>query len=307
MSPIGDEFDINPFSPRRAYRVRQHISIAEGVYRKSRKGFISTNLSSAKADDRFYVSCPREQIKRSNGAVIPTVIPEDRAVAGEGRGSAGDVYDALGVGIAELLYQLGSQTLARGIDHDDVGSADEGGRVFGGVACDEFGIFDAVKTGVVFCVLDGLGHDLNTAQNSAFGIGGNRKTDGAGSAVEVAESLSRLERGKLCRTRVKKLCHRSVDLIERRGGKAELQSAKDILDITVTVKGETYGEYSLGRNEKVEIKTELGTNTLIIENGEAYFTDSDCPDKTCQKSGKINTEGETIVCLPHKVIAEVRE
>ena len=77
--------------------------------------------------------------------------------------------------------------------------------------------------------------------------------------------------------------------------------------VTVTVKGETYGKYSLGRNEKVEIKTELGTNTLIIENGEAYFTDSDCPDKTCQKSGKINTEGEAIVCLPHKVIAEVRE
>ena len=34
-------YDINPSFAKRAYRVRQHISNAESVYRKSRKGFIS--------------------------------------------------------------------------------------------------------------------------------------------------------------------------------------------------------------------------------------------------------------------------
>ena len=29
-----------------------------------------------------------------------------------------------------------------------------------------------------------------------------------------------------------------------------------------------------------------GTNTLVIENGEAYISYSDCPDHTCEKNGK---------------------
>ena len=77
--------------------------------------------------------------------------------------------------------------------------------------------------------------------------------------------------------------------------------------VTVTVKGEVYGEYPLNQDNTVKIETKFGVNTLVIEKGKAYFKDSDCPDKTCQKSGKIDTEGDTIVCLPHKVIAEVRE
>ena len=77
--------------------------------------------------------------------------------------------------------------------------------------------------------------------------------------------------------------------------------------VSVTVDGKVQSEYSLNRDATVEIKSKNGVNTLIIEKGEAYFTDSDCPDKTCQKSGKIKLEGETIVCLPHKVIAEVKK
>lgn len=77
--------------------------------------------------------------------------------------------------------------------------------------------------------------------------------------------------------------------------------------VTVTYEGKIFGEYSLNKNKTVKIETDRGVNTLVIEKGEAYFTDSDCPDKTCQKSGKISKEGETIVCLPHKIIAEVKK
>ena len=35
-------YEINPSFAKQTYRVRQHISNAAGVYRKSRKGFIST-------------------------------------------------------------------------------------------------------------------------------------------------------------------------------------------------------------------------------------------------------------------------
>ena len=62
-----------------------------------------------------------------------------------------------------------------------------------------------------------------------------------------------------------------------------------------------------GNGGNVVFRVDKGTNTLVIENGQAHFINSDCPDKTCQKIGKISKSGETIVCLPHKVIAEVKE
>ena len=42
---LGDEYDINPLLPRKAYRVRQHISNAAGIYRKSLVGFISIHYA----------------------------------------------------------------------------------------------------------------------------------------------------------------------------------------------------------------------------------------------------------------------
>ena len=44
-----------------------------------------------------------------------------------------------------------------------------------------------------------------------------------------------------------------------------------------------------------------GTNTLTIRNGEAYMTYSDCPDHTCENTGKIKYAGQAIVCLPNRL------
>lgn len=49
-----------------------------------------------------------------------------------------------------------------------------------------------------------------------------------------------------------------------------------------------------------------GTNTLVIENGEAYISYSDCPDHTCEKTGKIRYVGQTIVCLPNRLSVTVQ-
>lgn len=75
--------------------------------------------------------------------------------------------------------------------------------------------------------------------------------------------------------------------------------------IRVTVNGTEYATYNIYRNGEHTIKTKNGTNVLVIENGTAYFKESDCPDKTCENMGKIKNLGESIVCLPHRVIAEV--
>ena len=60
----------------------------------------------------------------------------------------------------------------------------------------------------------------------------------------------------------------------------------------VTVDGEVYG-------------TGHGTNVLVIENGSAYMEEADCPDGYCKRQGTISRVNETIVCLPHKLVAEV--
>ncbi len=77
--------------------------------------------------------------------------------------------------------------------------------------------------------------------------------------------------------------------------------------VSVSVNNEHYKSYSLNEDGEYKIKTEKGVNILVIKGGKAHFKNSDCPDKTCEKMGKIEKNGESIVCLPNKVIAEVEE
>ena len=42
-----------------------------------------------------------------------------------------------------------------------------------------------------------------------------------------------------------------------------------------------------------------GTNLLVIENGEAYLSEANCPDLLCVKQGKIRSNGQSIACRPN--------
>ncbi len=66
-------------------------------------------------------------------------------------------------------------------------------------------------------------------------------------------------------------------------------------------------ELPLNRNDSFTVANDLGTNTIIIENGQAYMADADCPDKICEQMGMISKPGETIICLPHKLVVEVAD
>lgn len=46
-------------------------------------------------------------------------------------------------------------------------------------------------------------------------------------------------------------------------------------------------------------------NRIVIKNGEIYIIDADCPDKSCVHSGKISKSGQTICCLPNKLIIRI--
>lgn len=40
-------------------------------------------------------------------------------------------------------------------------------------------------------------------------------------------------------------------------------------------------------------------------NGGISIEDADCPDKICLKQGFINKPGQSIICLPHKLVIEI--
>lgn len=73
--------------------------------------------------------------------------------------------------------------------------------------------------------------------------------------------------------------------------------------VIVRVEGIEVGRYSLSTNATYTLNG--GTNTLHIEDGRAWLTDADCPDKLCVRQGKISKEGETITCLPNKLTVTV--
>lgn len=72
--------------------------------------------------------------------------------------------------------------------------------------------------------------------------------------------------------------------------------------IRIQVDGEEYGVYSLAEEQKIQ--TGDG-NTVQIQNGAARMEWADCPDQLCLHQREISRSGETIVCLPNRIIITV--
>lgn len=67
------------------------------------------------------------------------------------------------------------------------------------------------------------------------------------------------------------------------------------------------GSYPLDSPEAVTIplSSDLGTNALKIENGSVRMLESTCPDQVCVHTGIISKAGQTLVCLPNRVVVEI--
>ena len=76
--------------------------------------------------------------------------------------------------------------------------------------------------------------------------------------------------------------------------------------VQVSVSGNITETLPLNTDTELEIKGESsGTCLLVIENGEAYVKSADCPDGTCVKTGRISKNGQSIICLPNKIVIMV--
>ena len=86
-----------------------------------------------------------------------------------------------------------------------------------------------------------------------------------------------------------------------------LQLAKKPGGYAVVVQeGREVASYPLDKDISVTIDSATGGyNTLVIKDGKADVTAADCPDKLCVNQHSISYNGETIVCLPNKLVVKI--
>ena len=75
--------------------------------------------------------------------------------------------------------------------------------------------------------------------------------------------------------------------------------------VSVKIDGETVYEFPLSVDRTLEIEAGEGYNLLIIEDGKARVESASCPDGICSSHRPISRDGESIICLPNKVVIEV--
>ena len=78
-------------------------------------------------------------------------------------------------------------------------------------------------------------------------------------------------------------------------------------EVVVYVGEQEYARFSIKEDREFLIETEKGTNRLILKDGKADVTEASCPDKICVHQSPISETGETIVCMPNRVIVTVEQ
>ena len=74
--------------------------------------------------------------------------------------------------------------------------------------------------------------------------------------------------------------------------------------IEVKADGQLYGTWRLDSPQTVTIDTAYGKNEIRIMDNAAFILHSDCPNRDCARQGKIVNIGDSIICLPHKLVIE---
>ena len=66
-----------------------------------------------------------------------------------------------------------------------------------------------------------------------------------------------------------------------------------------------YQVLHLDEDATVTVTGSLGVNVIEVADGRVRCLESDCSNQTCVKQGWVSGRGQTVVCLPHKLIVQV--
>lgn len=76
--------------------------------------------------------------------------------------------------------------------------------------------------------------------------------------------------------------------------------------VIIKVDGQVYKELPLDEDTTFKIEGPGSSyNTLLIQDGYVDMIDASCPDKLCVEQHKIHKSGESIICLPNRVVIEM--
>ena len=78
--------------------------------------------------------------------------------------------------------------------------------------------------------------------------------------------------------------------------------------VVVKVDGKIYGRYLLSENATIDVRSGedgMGSNVIVIENGKVYVKSATCPDGICVGHRPVFRDGESIICLPNRVVITV--
>ncbi len=76
--------------------------------------------------------------------------------------------------------------------------------------------------------------------------------------------------------------------------------------VEIRINGDAVASYPLSSDRTETISCpDGGSNTMEIKDGAACMKEADCPDKVCVGMRRISKSGETIVCLPHKLVIAI--
>lgn len=75
--------------------------------------------------------------------------------------------------------------------------------------------------------------------------------------------------------------------------------------VVITVNGEESGRYPLDEDREISVQQDSWINVISIQGGTVQMTEADCSGRECIRQGRISKSGESIICLPHRVVVEI--
>ena len=75
--------------------------------------------------------------------------------------------------------------------------------------------------------------------------------------------------------------------------------------VVVEADGDIMYVVPLSDDQTLLVQTKYGENSVRIEKGKVFVEKADCPNQICVNTAPIRDIGQSIVCLPHRVVVSV--
>ena len=76
-------------------------------------------------------------------------------------------------------------------------------------------------------------------------------------------------------------------------------------ELKIIAKGKLFGTYSLYEDQSIDIVNGSHQNHVVIKDGSVRMSSANCSGQDCVHQHSISKSGETIVCLPNRVVLEI--